>query len=77
MLARFGPRGQRRDPVRGPGRRAHAFIGGAALGGSSSVVAVARCNAACFLLNQLLAAIGLPLEQAWLGILFTADPRWS
>jgi cation diffusion facilitator family transporter len=22
-------------------------------------------------------AIGLPLEQAWLGILFTADPRWS
>jgi len=22
-------------------------------------------------------AIGLPLEKAWLGILFTADPRWS
>jgi hypothetical protein len=22
-------------------------------------------------------AIGLPLEQAWLGILFTADPNWS
>ena len=22
-------------------------------------------------------AIGLPLEQAWLGIMFTADPRWS
>ncbi|EXI65223.1 MAG: Ferrous-iron efflux pump FieF [Candidatus Accumulibacter adjunctus] len=22
-------------------------------------------------------AIGLPLEQAWLGILFTADPRWG
>lgn len=22
-------------------------------------------------------AIGLPLEQAWLGILFTTDPRWS
>jgi predicted Co/Zn/Cd cation transporter (cation efflux family) len=21
--------------------------------------------------------IGLPLEQAWLSILFTADPRWS
>jgi predicted Co/Zn/Cd cation transporter (cation efflux family) len=22
-------------------------------------------------------AIGLPIEQAWLGILFTADERWS
>jgi len=22
-------------------------------------------------------AIGLPMEQAWLGIMFTADPRWS
>jgi predicted Co/Zn/Cd cation transporter (cation efflux family) len=22
-------------------------------------------------------AIGLPLEQAWLGIMFTAEERWS
>jgi len=27
--------------------------------------------------ERIWAVIGLPMEQAWLGILFTADPRWS
>ena len=27
--------------------------------------------------ERIWAAVGLPLEKAWLGILFTADPRWS
>jgi len=27
--------------------------------------------------DRIWAAVGLPMEKAWLGILFTADPRWS